>query len=226
MPPELKRCSQHGLLIPYDGACVLCSRDAQRSLNRVVSRSVLALFLTGVVAAAATLGWRRHQERERAMLQAMKPAIAVLPHLQLEAPMPASTIASDQPRRPARATQDTLPAGAESPGTRPKADRAEREKRVREAMKRVSVKVYVTDWCPVCTEAKAWLRESGISYDEVNIENSDSAKRELKALTGKASIPTFDIEGIIDQGFSPASVTSNIRRAAEKRVAKEDLAGL
>jgi glutaredoxin len=60
------------------------------------------------------------------------------------------------------------------------------------------VKVYTTDWSADCSEAKRFLDDEGIFYEEVNIEESAEGARIVEhANRGKRIVPTFDIDGTI-----------------------------
>jgi len=56
--------------------------------------------------------------------------------------------------------------------------------------------IYTTTWCPDCRYAKAFLRERGIAYREVNIEQDESAEEiVLKANNGLRKVPTLEVGG-------------------------------
>ena len=56
--------------------------------------------------------------------------------------------------------------------------------------------MYTTSWCPDCRYAKAFLRERGIAFREVNIEDDDSAEEiVLKANNGLRKVPTLEVNG-------------------------------
>ena len=38
------------------------------------------------------------------------------------------------------------------------------------------ITIYTTNWCPDCRYTKAFLRERGVAYREVNIEEDQSAE--------------------------------------------------
>jgi glutaredoxin len=58
------------------------------------------------------------------------------------------------------------------------------------------ITVYSTTWCPDCRRAKSFLKERGVQFQEVNIEQ-DPAGEEIviKANDGKRVVPTFDVGG-------------------------------
>jgi mycoredoxin len=59
-----------------------------------------------------------------------------------------------------------------------------------------SIKMYTTAWCPDCRRAKRFLKERGVEYREVNIEEVESAEEIVtKANNGKQVVPTFEVGG-------------------------------
>jgi mycoredoxin len=58
------------------------------------------------------------------------------------------------------------------------------------------ITVYTTTWCPDCRHATFFLKERGVSYREVNIEEDESGEEiVIKANNGKRKVPTFDVGG-------------------------------
>lgn len=56
--------------------------------------------------------------------------------------------------------------------------------------------VYSTTWCPDCRRAKSFLRERGIEFREVNIEDDESAEAlVLHANNGRRRVPTLQVGG-------------------------------
>jgi mycoredoxin len=59
-----------------------------------------------------------------------------------------------------------------------------------------TITIYTTTWCPDCWHAKTFLKERGVSYREVNIEEDESGEEiVIKANNGKRKVPTFDVGG-------------------------------
>ncbi|HEY0320598.1 MAG TPA: glutaredoxin family protein [Pyrinomonadaceae bacterium] len=59
-----------------------------------------------------------------------------------------------------------------------------------------NIKMYSTKWCGDCRTAKRYLKELGVEFDEVNIEENESAAEfVIEANEGKRKVPTFEIEG-------------------------------
>jgi glutaredoxin len=59
-----------------------------------------------------------------------------------------------------------------------------------------SITLYGTTWCPDCRRAKAFLKERGVSFREVNIEEDPSGEAiVIKANNGKRTVPTIEVSG-------------------------------
>ena len=58
------------------------------------------------------------------------------------------------------------------------------------------ITIYTTTWCPDCRYTKAFLRERGLMYREVSIEEDTSAEEiVLKAHNGLRKVPTLEVAG-------------------------------
>ncbi len=59
-----------------------------------------------------------------------------------------------------------------------------------------AITMYTTAWCPDCRRAKTFLKERGVNFHEVNIEEDESGEAiVLKANNGKSVVPTFEVGG-------------------------------
>lgn len=57
-----------------------------------------------------------------------------------------------------------------------------------------SVTMYTTRWCPDCRRAKSFLKQCGVDYREVNIEEDPSAESiVIRANHGKRKVPTLKV---------------------------------
>ena len=59
----------------------------------------------------------------------------------------------------------------------------------------MQVTVYSAFWCPECREAKRFLQQHNIAFQEIDIENTPGAADEVVKRTGKRAIPQFVIDG-------------------------------
>jgi len=56
--------------------------------------------------------------------------------------------------------------------------------------------MYTTVWCPDCHRAKAFLKQRGVAFEEINIEHAEGAADfVLNANEGKRRVPTFEVNG-------------------------------
>jgi mycoredoxin len=60
------------------------------------------------------------------------------------------------------------------------------------------IRIYTTSWCPDCRQAKRFLEEHLLSYEEIDIEADLEAARFVKRVNNrKRKVPTFDVDGRI-----------------------------
>ena len=58
------------------------------------------------------------------------------------------------------------------------------------------ITMYSTRWCPDCRRAKTFLKERGVEFREVDIEEDPSAEEiVIKANNGRRRVPTLEIGG-------------------------------
>ena len=58
------------------------------------------------------------------------------------------------------------------------------------------ITIYSTRWCPDCWRAKSFLKERGISFREVNIEEDPSGEKiVINANNGLRKVPTLEVGG-------------------------------
>jgi len=58
------------------------------------------------------------------------------------------------------------------------------------------VTIYGTRWCCDCRRAKQFLRERGVKFREVNIdEKRDAEEIVLRVNNGRRKVPTIEVEG-------------------------------
>jgi mycoredoxin len=60
----------------------------------------------------------------------------------------------------------------------------------------MNIRIYTTRWCPDCRQAKQFLEERQLPYEEIDIEADLRATKFVKgANDGKRKVPTFDVHG-------------------------------
>jgi glutaredoxin len=58
------------------------------------------------------------------------------------------------------------------------------------------ITMYSTRWCPDCWRAKSFLKERGVAFREVNIEEDASGEEiVIKANDGLRKVPTLEVGG-------------------------------
>jgi glutaredoxin len=56
------------------------------------------------------------------------------------------------------------------------------------------ITIYTTPWCPDCRRTKQFLRERGVSFKEVNIEQDAEAEElVLRVNDGRRKVPTIEV---------------------------------
>ena len=59
-----------------------------------------------------------------------------------------------------------------------------------------NIKMYCTRWCVDCRRAKQFMRERGVSFEEVNVdEDPDAEELILRVNQGRRKVPTFEVGG-------------------------------
>ena len=65
--------------------------------------------------------------------------------------------------------------------------------------------MYSLPTCSHCAEAKEWLGQHNIEYEEIDISKSGEAQEELRTRTGSAGVPTVVMDNNVLVGFSAES---------------------
>jgi glutaredoxin len=80
---------------------------------------------------------------------------------------------------------------------------------------RVSVVMYMTDWCGYCKKAGEYIRSMGADLVEYNIEKDKSKRDEMRQKVGGGSgVPVIDIEGTIIRGYNQGAIKAALDRNA------------
>jgi glutaredoxin len=82
--------------------------------------------------------------------------------------------------------------------------------------------MFSTDWCTVCQRARTFMDANGLRYSERDIDRDANAREELKRLTGKASIPTIEVDGqLLAPGFSEQKIMAAVAASTKRRLGVE-----
>jgi len=67
--------------------------------------------------------------------------------------------------------------------------------------------LYCTAWCPACRRARAWFKERGIQYVEVDITRDRIAAQKVRGwANGNETTPTINIKGTVIVNFNEDKV--------------------
>ena len=77
--------------------------------------------------------------------------------------------------------------------------------------KMVKVIVYTTPTCGFCLQAKEFLREQKVRFEEVDVSKSQKAAGEMIEKSGQMSVPVIDINGCIIVGFDKDAIKKALK---------------
>lgn len=75
------------------------------------------------------------------------------------------------------------------------------------------VTVYVTEWCPYCRQAQAYLDAEGVPYTAVDIEESAEAYAAYEAAGGTGGIPLIVVGRTVMEGYSEPALAGTLAAA-------------
>ena len=64
------------------------------------------------------------------------------------------------------------------------------------------VTIYSTPTCPYCRQAKDYLTQKGISFDEFNVATDMEARNAMVQKSGQLGVPVIEIDGQVVVGFN------------------------
>ena len=70
--------------------------------------------------------------------------------------------------------------------------------------------MYSTSWCPHCKRAKAYFAQKGLSYQEIDVEKSESGRKAYQELGG-GGVPLILAKGKSMRGFDPAAMDAMLK---------------
>lgn len=64
------------------------------------------------------------------------------------------------------------------------------------------VVLYTKGYCPYCNGAKALLKEKGVEFTDIDVENNEEALKEMLSKSeGRTTVPEIFIDGKLIGGF-------------------------
>jgi thioredoxin reductase (NADPH) len=76
------------------------------------------------------------------------------------------------------------------------------------------ITVYGTQWCADCRRAKQFMRERGVVFKEVNIDETPGAEAiVLKVNDGRRKVPTIEVDGrfFASSPFDPYQISEELK---------------
>ena len=64
------------------------------------------------------------------------------------------------------------------------------------------IKVYSTNACPYCVTLKAYLKEHGIEFEDIDVSQDEKAREEMVKKSGQMGVPVVEIGKDIVVGFN------------------------
>ena len=98
----------------------------------------------------------------------------------------------------------------------PKRRRSRKKAGALSAQRRVVI--YSTSWCPSCKAAKAFFKQVGVDYQEIDVEQSQAAAKALLSIQRRngykvGSVPLIMVGKRAYQGFSPLQMSGALQAA-------------
>jgi glutaredoxin len=81
-------------------------------------------------------------------------------------------------------------------------------------MEMAEITVYGTAWCPDCRRAKQFLKERGVAFKEVNVDESEDAQETvLRVNDGRMKVPTIEVDGrfFASSPFNPCQLAEELK---------------
>ena len=63
------------------------------------------------------------------------------------------------------------------------------------------IRLFVKPFCGWCDEAKDWLEERSLAYEELDVISDRAAFKEMKELSGQTLAPVIDVDGEVLADF-------------------------
>lgn len=69
-----------------------------------------------------------------------------------------------------------------------------------------TVTVYSTPTCPYCHQAKDFLKQKGIAFNDLNVASDIEARNAMVQKSGQLGVPVIEIDGQVVVGFNRAKL--------------------
>lgn len=68
------------------------------------------------------------------------------------------------------------------------------------------VKVYSTPTCPYCVQAKEYLKNKGVEYEEIDVASDEAGRNEMVEKSGQMGVPVILIGDEYIVGFDRGKI--------------------
>ena len=68
-------------------------------------------------------------------------------------------------------------------------------------MKPEHIRLFIKPFCGWCHEAKDWLDEQGVAYEELDVVSDRAAYQEMKEISGQTRAPVLEVDGEVLADF-------------------------
>ena len=72
------------------------------------------------------------------------------------------------------------------------------------------IMVYGTNTCPHCLRLKAFLKDNGIAFDDIDVASDPAKADEMIEKSSQMGVPVVDIDGDIIIGFDKTAISSKL----------------
>ncbi len=76
----------------------------------------------------------------------------------------------------------------------------------------MNVKIYTTNHCPYCHQAKDFFKEKKVEFKEINVEENPQAAEEMVEKSGQMGVPVIEIDGQIIVGFNKPAIEKALKK--------------
>jgi glutaredoxin-like YruB-family protein len=81
------------------------------------------------------------------------------------------------------------------------------------------VKVYSTPTCMFCKQAKAFLKENKVEYEDIDVSADQRAAEEMIEKTGQMGVPVIEVDNEVVIGFDKAKLEKLLGLKPAKKAA-------
>ncbi len=72
----------------------------------------------------------------------------------------------------------------------------------------MAVLIYTTPTCGFCKQAKTFMKEKNIPFEEKDVSVDQTAMQDMLTKSGQLGVPVIDVDGTIIVGFDQAKLAA------------------